>query len=162
LNWVDLNRTTPAAPPFDPTKRGVVADVTGDATGPKELGFIICRSFLLCPRLQTHEIANPIPGIATRIVSVDNREIQTTPKLRCDLQFVDVVVLDSPEGHDIGSGTSIWTGGLTVMVEAPNRAQGNTRVLYCGTASGNCMEAWIPAGSYKSVVEEFLDWHDAM
>jgi len=47
---------------------------------------------------------DPTSGTQTRIVGVDEDEIQTGPELSCNLEFINVIVLDSARGRDIEVG----------------------------------------------------------
>jgi len=47
---------------------------------------------------------DPTSGTQTRIVGVDEHGIQTGPELNCNLEFIDVLVLDSARGRDIEVG----------------------------------------------------------
>jgi hypothetical protein len=57
------------------------------------------------PKESSTEYGNdPTSGTQTRIVAVDEHRIQTGPELNCNLEFIDVVVLDSVRGRDIEVG----------------------------------------------------------
>jgi hypothetical protein len=47
---------------------------------------------------------DPTSGTQTRIVGVDEHGIRTGPELSCNLEFIDVIVLDSAHGRDIEVG----------------------------------------------------------
>ena len=57
------------------------------------------------PKESSTEYGNdPTSGTQTRIVAVDEHRIQTGPELNCNLEFINVVVLDSVRGRDIEVG----------------------------------------------------------
>lgn len=88
---------------------------------------------------------DPTSGTQSQIVSMDEHGILTRPELRCSLEFIDVIVLDSAHGRDIEVGyfSSSSPGTLLPVVERQHAAVVFTGLnLWPGGHSCTASIAW--------------------